>query len=165
MTQEQIGKIVLCTVRTVGSLLLLVAVIVGWRYLGMTHDDLRSGLALINSYFPSLVAMVLFTAVGYVFYRASLRPDNDFEFVNFFKEDRPENIWKLGYFLLLVTVMWSIFALYWNEKLTTEYVVGVLAIFIVKSAVDSVGRAWGSNNPVRREQTQAEKPKRKGTRK
>lgn len=143
MTKETGTTIILCIVRSTAFLAFLATVILGARYLELDYADAKAILVLVNAYFPEMVALVIFSVAGLVFYRASINADNDFEFVDFFRADKHADIWRLGYFLLLLAAVWSIFAMYWREKLTPEYIGVILAAFIVKNIADTAGKIWG----------------------
>jgi len=148
------SKLMLCAVRILSVLFLFVLLVFTSKYLGFNRGDLETTLLLMNKYFVEFVALIMYGAVAVIFYRASINEKNSFHFVNFFKTGPgiEEDPYKLGYFLLLLTVIWSIFALFWREKLTTEYVGVVLGVFVVKASVDSIGKAFGKYPPPPLEQ-------------
>ena len=133
-------KTIRCAIRTVGILTTLGLIIwskklLGWEW---TYEDTKVFLGIITNFGPELVLLVMFGTNGLIFYRAT-KADNGFDFVHFFIEGKPENIYRLGYFLLLEAALWSIFALYWRDKLESGYWAVIGGIFIGKAAVDSIG--------------------------
>jgi len=141
-------RLILCGARFVGTVFLVATFAFMVKILGLDYGDAKASLALFNAYFPELVALALFSSIAFVFYRASAtRPD--FNFICFFitKPGVHEDIGKLIFFLLGVTVIWSYFALYWREKLDTAYVVGTLTVFIVQGIAAIAGRSFGKKRP------------------
>ena len=135
-------KTIRCAIRTLGFLVLVGLIIwskklLGWEW---TYEDTKVLLGIITNFGPELVLLVMFGTNGLIFYRAT-KSDNGFDFVHFFIEGKPENIYRLGYFLLLEAALWSIFALYWCDKLESGYWAVIGGIFIGKAAIDSVGYA------------------------
>lgn len=142
---EHTAKIVYCVIRTAGLLGALALSVWAAKVLELGYEDLRTILGMFNAYFPEFVALVMFAMVGLIFYRASVNDENEFNFVNFFVAGKSEDIWRLGYFVLLLCAAWSIFLLAWRDKLTPEYIGVVLTAFILKNIADTAGKAWGSN--------------------
>lgn len=145
VTPEQRGKLVLCISRTIGTIMILALVIAGAKWLELDYEDVKTILTIFNSYFPQLVALVIFATAFFVFYRASIDEKNAFTFANFFKAGKAEDMGRLGYFLLLLAAIWSIFAMYWRERLTAEYIGVLLTAFIVKNVADTIGKSFGNS--------------------
>lgn len=137
---DSLAKIILCGVRTAGFLLLLVVMIWGAKYLELGYEDARVILGIVNAYGPELSGLFLYGAIGFAFYTASKSETNTFRFTGFFRSDSEENVGKLIYFLLGVTVMWSYFALFWRERLDTGYVVATGTLFIVQGVAAISGK-------------------------
>ena len=137
-------KIALCAIRTAGILVTVIVLIAGARALELDYDDARTVLGIFNAYFPEFVALAIFVAVATVFYRATFSND-DFSFVYFFvtRPDRHEDLWKLGYFVLLVVCVWLIFTLVWRDKPIETALGIILGAFILKNIADTAGKALG----------------------
>lgn len=142
---ELTAKTIYCAIRTAGLLGAFALTIWAAKIMELGYEDLRTLLAIFNAYFPEFVALVIFGMVGLIFYRASINENNEFNFVNFFISGKNEDIWRLGYFVLMLAATWSIFLLAWRDKLTPEYAGVVLTAFILKNIADTAGKAWGSN--------------------
>jgi hypothetical protein len=93
-------------------------------------------LGIVNNYGPELAGVMLFGMNGYIFYVAT-RADNEFSFVHFFMEGRPENLYRLGYWLFAQVGVWAVVAMYWRDKLDTAFMVGVLGVFVGERAINS----------------------------
>lgn len=141
------AKIIMCVVRSV-MIAALIAILGGCVVLiqatGFTYDHLKIILSLINAYFVELIWLTMYGAMGVVLYRATLS-DNEFNFVNFFvtKPGRHEDIFKFGYFVLLVTCILILFTLAWRDKITEGIVGVILGAFILKNIADVGGKIWG----------------------
>lgn len=138
-------KLAMCAVRTFGTIAVIGIVGMLVRYFAIDYDDVKAVLGIINAYAPELILLTLIGGVGFAFYRATIDPDSDFDFMHFFMAGKPEDIFKLGYFALLLVAVWSIFALIWRDRYTTEYALAVFGAFLLKAGLDTAGKAWGSN--------------------
>lgn len=138
-------KTIRCGIRTAGVVALLGVLFWGARYVGWSYEDTRVVLGIVNAYGPEFVALVLFVMNGVVFYRASAA-DNEHSFIHFFVEGKKENVYRLGYWIMLQVAVWSIFALFWREKLDAAYFLAVATVFVGKSAVDSIGHHFGKKD-------------------
>jgi hypothetical protein len=141
------SKLARCIVRTLGALAILALAIWAAKYLELDYEDARALLGIVNAYLPELVAIGLGTGVGVVFYRASVSEENEFSFVNFFMAGKREDLWRFGYFVLLVTAVWVIFTMVWRDRLDAAMMGVILGAFIAKNMIDTAGKAWGSNPP------------------
>ena len=141
---ELVLKTIRCAIRTVGGLVLIALVIWSKKFLGWewTYEDTKVILGIINSFGPELVLLTIFGVNGLIFYRAT-KSDNGFDFIHFFMEGKPENVYRLGYFLLMEAALWSIFALYWRGKLDAGYWGVIGSLFVVKASIDSIGHHFG----------------------
>jgi hypothetical protein len=137
---ELVLKTIRCAVRTVGFLALVALLIWGAKYLELKYEDARAILGIINAYGPELSGIFLFGSIGLAFYKASANKDVPFSFIGFFRSDGQENVGKLIYFLLGVTVVWSYFALFWREKLDAGYVIGTGFLIIVQGVAAIGGK-------------------------
>lgn len=137
---EHTYKIILCSIRTFGILATIALAIMGAKYLELSYEDARVILGIVNSYGPELSGLFLYGSIGIAFYRASADKGNKFSFTGFFRSDSPENVGKLIYFLLGITVMWTYFALFWREKLDVGYVVATGTLFIVQGVAAIGGK-------------------------
>jgi len=136
-------KLLMCSIRTVGVVLIFWVLGLLIRYFEIDYEDVKAVLGIINSYSPELLLIGMLAGVGFAFYRSTQDETSEFDFMHFFMAGKPEDIWKLGYFLLLLVAMWSIFALIWRDKLTTEYAWAVFGTFVLKNAADALGKAFG----------------------
>jgi hypothetical protein len=152
-------KVLRCVIRTVGILSLVALVIWSKKYLGWewTYEDTRVVLGIVNNYGPEITGLLLFAGNGYIVYTAS-KADNDFHFVHFFMEGRPENLYRFGYWLFAQAGIWSIVAMYWRDKLDAAFWLTIGGIFVGERAINSIGHHFGkkggsdassdSGNPV-----------------
>ena len=135
----------MCAFRTIGAVLALWVLGELIKYFGITYADVKTVLGLINAYAPELVLLGLLSGAGFAFYKSTTDEDQEFDFMHFFMAGHKEDIFKLGYFLLLIVAVWSVFALIWRDKFSTEYMAVVLAAFIAKNVADTAGRAFGKD--------------------
>lgn len=141
-------KTIRCAIRTAGALAFVGLLILSKKYLGWTwtYEDTKVVLGIVNSFGPELVLLTIFGVNGLIFYNAT-KADNGFDFIHFFMEGHPENVYRLGYFLLMEAALWSIFALYWRDKLDSSYWGVIGSLFVIKASVDSIGHHFGKKNP------------------
>jgi hypothetical protein len=141
-------KLLLCAIRTTGAVVALALFVLAARWLELDYDDAKVALSLFSAYFPEFVAIGIAAGVAMVFYRASVSK-SDFNFVYFFvsKPEVHEDIWKFGYFVLLVTMVWVVFTMVWRDKLTEGILGVILTAFILKNIADVGGKIWGKPRP------------------
>ena len=137
-------RLLLCSIRTVGAVAIVWILGVLVKYFEITYTDVKAVLAIINAYAPELVLIGLLSAAGFGFYHASMSDATDFDFMNFFIAGKPEDIFKLGYFALLLVSIWAVFALIWRDRLTEGYLGIILGAFIAKGMMDTAGKSWGT---------------------
>ena len=136
-------KILMCSIRTLGVVAGLWILGTLIRYFEIDYEDVKTVLGIINAYAPELVLIGLLFGAGFAFYKSTIDENKEFDFMHFFMADKPEDIFRLGYFMLLLVAMWSIFALIWRDKMSTEYAGVVFGAFIVKNIGDAMGKAFG----------------------
>jgi hypothetical protein len=119
-------KIIFLVLRFVGTAFVLGSLAFFLKYIAWDYGATKAGLTLVYEYFPLMMAIAMFAVVGVVFYRASTTMA-DFNFVYFFmtKDNVHEDIRKLVYFALSLTLLWSIYAKFHTGTLTTDYIVAV----------------------------------------
>lgn len=137
-------KLLMCSIRTVGVVIGLWILGALVRYFGITYTDVKAVLGIINAYAPELVLIGLLSAAGIGFYHATMSDATEFDFMNFFVAGKPEDIFKLGYFALLLVSIWAVFALIWRDRLTEGYLGIILGAFIAKGMMDTAGKSWGT---------------------
>lgn len=138
-------KTIRCAIRTLGTLAVIGLVIWSKPYLGWewTYQDTQAVLGIVNNYMPETVLMFGIGGGALVFYRMDSDESNDFTFAAFFKAGSPYDIYRFGYFWLLIIAGWTVFITAWRDKPLEALMVVVLGAFIAKSVADSVAGALG----------------------
>lgn len=132
-----------CAIRTLGAIALVLALFWGARYVGWTYDDTKTVLGMVNAYFPELVLLAGIGGGAVVFARMSADDSNDFKFSAFFRARGTYDIYRFGYFWLLIIAAWAVFVTAWRDKPLVDLMTVVLGIFIVKGVADSIAGALG----------------------
>ena len=136
-------KAILCAIRTVGAVALVGVMWWGARSVGWSYEDTRTVLGLVTNFLPETILLFGIGGGAFVFYRMDADEKNDFTFAAFFKAGSQYDIYRFGYFWLLIIASWTIFITAWRDKELVALVSLILTIFVAKSAVDSVAGAIG----------------------
>lgn len=140
---EHMGKVIMCGLRIFGGLGFVAVMWWGARYVGWTYEDTRTVLGIVTNFMPETVLLLGIGGGAFVFYRMDADEQNDFTFAALFKAGSAYDIYRFGYFWLLIIASWTIFITAWRDKELVALVSLILTIFVAKSAVDSVAGAMG----------------------
>jgi hypothetical protein len=136
-------KIIVCAIRWVGVTLVIATLVAGAKYLDWKYDDTKTVLGMFNAYFPEMFLLLCLGAGVFVFYRMDASDENDFTFAAFFQSQSGYDIYRFGYFWLLIIAGWVLFIHAWRDKPMDGITGIVLGAFVVKGIADSIGSAFG----------------------
>ena len=136
-------KLIMCGIRTFGAVAIVWILALLVRYFEINYEDVKMSLGLVNAYLPEGLLLGGIGAGVYVFYKMEHDPKSDFTFDLLFKAGNQYDIYRFGYFWLLIIGCWVIFVAAWRDK-PIEGILGiVLGIFVAKSGIDSIANAMG----------------------
>lgn len=137
---------IMCLVRT-GLAALMLATLGALALLanmaGMTYEDVKTILVLVNGYLPETLLIAGVAGGVLVFYRMSIDEENDFKFSEFFRAGSQYDIYRFGYFWLLIIAGWTVFVTAWRDKPVEALIGIVLGVFVAKAGIDSIAGAIG----------------------
>jgi len=136
-------KILLCSIRTVGAVLMLAVLIYGAKWLDFNYTDAKTILGFVNAYLPETLLLLGIGGGATVFYRMDQDPESDFSFDKLFKAGNEYDIYRFGYFWLLIVAGWVVFLTAWRDKPLEGVLALVFGVFVGKTAVDSIAAAMG----------------------
>lgn len=144
-------KIILCTIRTLGSFAILALLIWAAKWMEIGYGDVKIVLGFVNAYLPEAILLLGITGGSLVFYRMDQDPDSDFSFDKLFKAGNEYDIYRFAFFWLLILAGWVVFVHEWRDKPIESLIGIVLGIFVAKGGVDSIAAAMGKPREEKKE--------------
>lgn len=136
-------KLLMCAIRTVGAVA-AVWILGGLiRYFEINYSDVKTVLGFVNAYLPEALLLMGIGGGATVFYRMDQDPESDFSFDKLFKAGNEYDIYRFGYFWLLIVAGWVVFLSAWRDKPLEGILALVFGVFVGKTAVDSIAAAMG----------------------